>query len=157
MLMINFEEGRVGQFESHYCFSKNACSRHELKQCFFANFSIIISYILSENIFEIPQFVPWIWGLSPLLLTIFINLMHLWHFLVTKKMTRSACNRWWQNSFTFNLLCISCLISTENTILKKPNTIKVQRKMPFSQWKIVTKLLLNYNFGHIHKLMISQQ
>ena len=33
-----------------------------------------------------------------------------WHFLATKKLMRSACSRWYQYFFTFNLLSIGFLI-----------------------------------------------
>ena len=46
---------------------------------------INISRIFSENVIEIPQVVQKIWRFSPLILTIFINVLDFLKFLITKK------------------------------------------------------------------------
>ena len=73
---------------------------------FFVNFNISISHIFSENFIEIADVVHKIWRFSPLGLTIFINFSIFWHSLITKKLMTSACSKWCQHFFAFNLLLI---------------------------------------------------
>ena len=58
---------------------------------------INISHIFSENVIEIPQVVQKIWRFSPLILTIFINVLDFLKFLITKKQTT------WMSVFFFLL------------------------------------------------------
>ena len=67
---------------------------------------LLISHHFPENCIEIGQVVQKIWQFSPLILTIFTDFwfVFFWHFLVTKKLMTSACNRWCQYFYTFSLL-----------------------------------------------------
>ena len=110
---------------------------------FFVNFNISISHIFSENFIEIADVVHKIWRFPPLGLTIFINFSILWHSVITKKLMTSACSKWCQHFFAFNLLLIldelffsgdikggNKLTSShppqEKTSLQKPSLIRVK-------------------------------
>ena len=83
-------------------FSKNASFKERMKTCFFVTFNIILSHIFPENYIEFTQVVQKIWRVSVAILAIFINFFIFfifWRFLVTKKLVKSAYNRWCHHFF----------------------------------------------------------
>ena len=86
-------------------FSKIVSSKDRVKPWFFVTFNIIISHIFPENFIEITQVVQKIWGISLTILANFHRFASIfwifWNFLVSKKLTRSAYNRWCQYFFTY--------------------------------------------------------
>ena len=89
-------------------FSKNVSSKERAKPWFFVTFTIILRHTFPENFMEFPQVVQKIWRNSLTLLANFHQFSSIflifWHYLVTKKLTTSAYNRWCQHFFTFSIL-----------------------------------------------------
>ena len=87
--------------------SRNVSSKARAKLCFFVTFDIIANHIFPENLIDIPQVVLKIWRHSLSISAIFVNFyqffMIFWHFVITKKQTTSAYNKWCQHFLTFKI------------------------------------------------------
>ena len=80
---------------------------------FFVTFDIIISHFFHQKFKEILSVIQ---KISFWIFTLLLNYFHyfpifwiFWHFLIPKKLTTSAYNRWCQPFYTFSLLWIGCL------------------------------------------------
>ena len=97
-----------GQFDARCGFSKNEGGEPLIFIISHMTYYHILShniksYLITEKFIEVPQVVWKIKRFPQSILTIFINFLDFWHFLVLKKLMASAHNIWCLQFFFFDL------------------------------------------------------